>query len=368
MKKHIIDKTFLTITLCLTIAGFLVFTSASLGLLARAQKELIASVAGKQLLLGLGAGGLLCFLLTKVKYTYLKRYAFYILLGALIATFAVFIPGLGMEHNGARRWINLGLVTFQPSELLKYGYVIYLAAWFSHKRKEISNSKYGLIPFIVVTGISGIALMLQPDTDTFLVTATAGFAMFFVAGAKWKDIGILFLLGVVAMGLIIMKNDYIQQRIKTFINPNDNTQSSSYQIRQSLIAIGSGEFSGRGFGQSIQKFNYLPEPVGDSIFAVAAEEFGFIGASFLVLLFIGFALRGLRISSHSGEIFGGLLALGIVILISVQAFMNIAAMLSIIPLSGQTLPFVSHGGTALMLTLGAMGIVFNISKFQKDSI
>ncbi len=364
MNKQI-DTAFFWITLALSIAGFLIFTSASLGLLARAQSELFASVAMKQLLLGLGIGGIACLVISRIKYQHLKKYAFYILLTSFFLTLLVFVPGLGFSHNGARRWLNLGIVTFQPSEVLKYGYIIYLAAWFSHKKRDLGNFKFGLMPFLVVSAISGIILILQPDTDTLGVMLIAGFSMFIVAGAKFKDICIVCLIGILALTGIIFTKPYIKNRIMTFLDPSEKPLTSGYQIQQSLIAIGSGELTGRGFGQSIQKFNYLPEPIGDSIFAVAAEEFGFIGALCLTLLFIAFAMRGFRISARAPDQFAGLLVLGIVITISIQAFMNIAAMLAIIPLSGQTLPFVSHGGTALLVTLSAVGIVFNISRYQK---
>jgi cell division protein FtsW len=190
--------------------------------------------------------------------------------------------------------------------------------------------------------------------------------MFIVAGGRWRDVLILFIIGVIAMGFLVTARPYLQDRIEVFLNPEEaDIRGSGYQINQSLIAIGSGGLTGRGFGQSVQKFGRLPEPIGDSIFAVAGEEFGFIGASFLIILFVAFALRGLRVALRSPDSFGGLLALGIVILITSQSFINIASMLALFPLSGTTLVFVSQGGTALLIALAEVGILLSISRHQR---
>lgn len=364
MRKKI-DSIFLGITLILTIFGFLIFTSASLGLLSGAKADLVTLVTSKQLLIGIVGGLIAAFFASKIKYIFWRKNAFYILLLTTALSLLIFVPGLGLEHNGAKRWLNIGPISFQPSEFLKYGYIIYLAAWFSKKSKHADDPKFGLIPFCVISGIVSILLILQPDTDTLAVMLISGLSIFFASGARWKDIFIIGLIGIIGLAGIVSMKPYIRNRIMTFIDPAGHPQTSGYQIQQSLIAIGSGGLTGKGFGQSVQKFGFLPEPVGDSIFAVAGEEFGFIGGVAIIILFLFFALRGLRISVRAPDEFGRLLGLGIVILITTQAFMNISAMLAIIPLSGQTLPLISHGGTALLVTLGAIGIVFNISKDQK---
>lgn len=186
--------------------------------------------------------------------------------------------------------------------------------------------------------------------------------MFIVAGGRIRDVLILGIIGILLIAVLAYTRPYIRERIETFINPSTDPQGSGYQIKQSLIAVGSGGVLGRGFGQSIQKFEYLPEPIGDSIFAVYAEEFGFMGSTVLVFLFIAFALRGYRIASHAPDLFGMLIVVGIVTIVSAQVFLNIAAMLALAPLSGLPLPFISHGGTALLVTLGAVGIVLSVSK------
>jgi cell division protein FtsW len=193
----------------------------------------------------------------------------------------------------------------------------------------------------------------------------SGMAIFLVAGGRWKYILVVIATAILAIGALALVRPYVMQRITTFLNPSDNAQGSGYQIQQSLIAIGSGGLFGRGFGQSIQKFNFLPEPIGDSIFAVEAEEFGFIGAVILILLYVLSSIRGLKIASRVHDQFGRLLVVGIVIMIVAQAFVNIGAMLGVLPLSGITLPFVSHGGTSLFITLLEVGIILSISKSQK---
>ena len=208
-------------------------------------------------------------------------------------------------------------------------------------------------------------MLLQPDTDTFLIMAIAATAMFITAGGRWRDVLLMGVAAILLIAILAFTRPYIKDRLMAFIDPSIDPLGSSYQVQQSLIAVGSGGLSGRGFGQSIQKFEYLPEPIGDSIFAVYAEEFGFVGASLLILLLSFFTFRGYRIATHAKDQFGMLLVVGIMTLVVVQAFLNIASMLALFPMSGLPLPFISHGGTALLATLAAVGIVLNVSKYQK---
>ena len=300
---------------------------------------------------------------SRINYSFWRKYSFYFFLAALLITAAVFIPGIGRTANGATRWISIGpLPSFQPVELLKLGFVIYLAAWISGVKGKIRTFQYGFLPLILVIGIISGLLLLQPDTGSVLVIAVAGLAMFVTAGGRWRDVFIAGLIGIIFLAGLAYSRPYIFDRIETFIKPGEDLQGSSYQLNQSLIAIGSGQIFGRGFGQSVQKFNYLPEPIGDSIFAVAAEEWGFVGSTVLIFLFLAFAIRGLKIATWSSDIFGGLLATGIVILITVQSLVNIASMLGVFPLTGMPLLFVSHGGTALFFAMAEVGIILNISK------
>ena len=285
-------------------------------------------------------------------------------MASLLATAAVFIPHVGMSHGGATRWLNLGITTVQPSEFLKIGFVVYLATWFSGLHKKIENWRFGLLPFIGSVGAVGVIMLAQPDTDTFMIIAAAGMAMYLIAGGKWQHIAGIVLTGILLLAVIAFFRPYIMQRLTTFMHPENDQLGSGYQINQSLIAIGSGGAFGRGFGQSIQKFEYLPEPIGDSIFAVYAEEFGFLGSVLLIVGLVSLALRGYKTAAQAEDIFGTLLVTGFITIIIGQAFLNIAAMVAVAPLSGLPLPFISHGGTALMVTLASLGIVLNVSRYR----
>jgi cell division protein FtsW len=362
-KPKSVDTLLLIIIIALVAAGFLIFSSASLGLLARDGAS-FSSVAFTQFVFGILGGSVALFITSNIYYRHWRRFAFYIFLITLIATAAVFIPGLGLSHGGATRWLNLGITTVQPSEFLKIGFIVYLATWFSGVHGKLDSFRYGLIPFVAAMGLVGIVMLLQPDTDTFMIMGAAGMAMYLAAGAKWRDIGIIILGGILMLAMLAVFRPYIMDRLTTFMHPEDDPLGSGYQIQQSLIAVGSGGMFGRGFGQSIQKFDYLPEAIGDSVFAVYAEEFGFLGTTVLVVALVFFCLRGLKTASHAEDLFGTLLTVGFVTLITTQAFLNIGAMIGIAPLSGLPLPFISHGGTSLLATLASLGIVLNVSRYQ----
>lgn len=364
MHKLKVDIPFLISIFVLVVAGYLIFTSASLGLLSK-QPAKYANVAFNQTVFGLILGSIACFVATKIDYKNYRKYAFYLFIASIVVTMLVFIPGLGVDHGGAQRWIRIGFLSFQPSEFLKIGFIMYFSAWLASVKDKADTFKYGFLPFAIITGIVGLVLLLQPDTDTFMITVFSGVAMYLSGGGRWKYIFLIGVVGVLGLAVLAFTRPYVMSRITTFLHPDSNAQGSGYQIQQSLIAIGSGGMFGRGFGQSIQKFNVLPEPIGDSIFAVASEEFGFVGAISIIILFIFFAFRGLKIAGQVPDSFGRLMVVGIVILIVSQAFVNIGAMVGVLPLSGITLPFISHGGTALFMTLAEVGIVLNISKNKK---
>lgn len=348
----------------LVAVGFLIFLSASIGLLAR-DGAYFGSVTASRLFASL-LGCVIAYAASVFHYKHFRRYALPLLLIAIVLTSLVFVPLLGVEYGGARRWISMFGLSFQPAEFLKIAFVIYAAAFFSGVKDGIRTFSRGVLPFLTLLGIAGFLLLLQPDVDTFIVLFFAMLAMFIVAGGSMRHIALIGLVGLIGLGSLVLSRPYIKERVMTFLNPAADPQGAGWQIQQSLIAIGSGELGGRGFGQSVQKFSFLPEPIGDSIFAVAAEEFGFIGGALLIILLLAFIMRGLRIASHSPDAFSGLLATGIVILIGASAFMNIASMLGIIPLSGLPLAFVSHGGTALVITLAEAGILLNISRYQRS--
>ncbi len=360
-----VDRVFLLSVIFLTVTGFFVFSSASLGLLARSGAQ-FSSVIFNQTFLGLFGGSVATLIVSRIHYKFWRKYAFYIFLGTALLTLLVFVPGLGFEHGGAKRWIILGNFSFQPSEFLKIGFVIYFAAWLSGIKDKIGNFKFGITPFLIILGIVGVILLNQPDTDTFIVIFVAGLAMFIAARAKWSHVAVLTAIAGAGLLSVVLRRQYILDRIMTFLNPASDSLGASYQIQQSLIAIGSGGLFGRGFGQSVQKFTHLPEPTGDSIFAIIGEEFGFLGSSLLIFAFLFFAYRGFKIALKAPDSFGGLMALGIVIMIIFQSFIHIAGLLNVFPLSGSPLLFFSHGGTALFAVLFQIGIILNISRYKRE--
>ncbi len=360
-----IDTWFLTLVLLLAGGGFLIFLSASFGLLAREEGAQMSSIVFNQVFLGLIPGLALLFLCSKINYKIWKKYAFYIFLTSILVTLLVFIPGVGLTLKGASRWILVGPLTFQPAEFLKLGLVLYLATWFSGVRLKVHTFAYGLIPVFIFLGIVGFILAKQPDTGTLIVMLASATGIFFASGARIRDIAVLGVAVVAGLAALALTRPYIQERILTYINPFSDVQGAGWQIGQAFIAIGSGGLLGRGFGHGVQKFTYLPEPISDSIFAVAAEEFGLIGALLIILLFTLFALRGFQIANRAPDYFSRLIVIGIVILITGQAFLNIGSMLGIFPLTGLPLPFISHGGTALLFTFVGSGIILNISRYMR---
>jgi cell division protein FtsW len=361
-----VDKPFLISVLLLVGVGFSIFISASLGLLARTE-TIFRSVVFNQLGFGLVGGLIAMLIISSINYKYFKKYAFILYILSIVALLLVFVPHIGFAHGGARRWIHVGsLFSVQPSEIYKVTFVLFFALWLSRLKGRVATFRYGTLAISVFLGISALLILAQPDTATFGVIAFAGMGMYLAAGARWRDIAIFACVAVIGLVILAFTRPYIMQRFETFMDPSKDATGSGYQIQQSMIAIGSGQLSGKGFGQSVQKFNFLPEPIGDSIYAVASEEFGFIGSTIIILLYVGLALRGLKIASRTPDLFGRLVVVGIVILIASGSFVNIASMLGLIPISGVPLMFISHGGTALFIALAEVGIVLNISRYQNS--
>lgn len=365
MKKSFaeVDKFFLTIVITLLTVGVLFFTSASFGILAKNSTKFYG-VLINQFALGLLGGFIMLYLFQKIPYIYWRKYAFYIFIGAILLTAAVFVPGLGFRHGGAMRWLSIGPVSFQPAEVLKIAFVIYFAGWLSWMKSKAHDVRFSLIPLIAMLGIIAAVLFNQPDTKSFLLMAAAALAMLIVYGISWKQLFLFGFVLVIGLGGLLFVKPYLRDRIMTFMDPSRDNLGSSYQLQQSLIAIGSGGVFGRGIGQSVQKFSYLPEPQGDSIFAVIGEEVGFIGTVIVIILYVLFALRGLRIGYNAPDDFARLLVVGLITLFTAQSFMNIASITGLFPLTGVPLVFVSHGGTSLAISLAAMGIILNISKYR----
>ncbi len=358
------DRMFFTLVLSASLAGLAIFSSATLGLLARESSSFSRDIM-MQAGLGLGLGFLFLFIIRAVPLASIKRAAPYIYGLTLMFTALVFVPGIGFSSGGATRWINLGFTTVQPAEFLKIGFVLVLAWWLAPRARELKNPKKGLFPFLVFLALPVALLLAQPNTSTALLIIITGAVMYFVAGAPWRDFGILLLGTILVLGVVLYERPYALDRVKTFMNPAEHALGNGYQIQQSMIAIGSGGILGRGLGQSVAKFNYLPEPDGDSVFAVYAEETGFVGSILLLFLLVALVARGVVIAGGSRDLFGALVALGFSALIMAQVFINISAMLGIIPLTGLPLPFVSRGGTALMAVLLMCGFILNVASHKK---
>lgn len=361
-KSQSVDKIFLGITALLALVGLFVFTSASFGLFARKGFSL-NDLLFDQVIMGLLFGIIIAtFFAFKVNLKFLQANALYIFIISLFITLLVFVPGVGIEHGGASRWIDLRIITFQPSELLKLGTVIYFAAILPLLKERIYTLKTSLSVAFGILIFPAIVLLSEPDTGTFAVLAATIIAMLLSAGMRLRHFIIILAISILAIGILAIVRPYVGERILTFFDPSRDPLGSSYQIQKSLLAIGSGGITGRGFGKSIQKFGSLPEPTGDSVFAVVGEEFGFIGGFIIIFLFLLFGVRGIQIAHRTPNMFESLLAVGIVILIVSQSFANIAAMLGLIPLTGVPLVFVSHGGSAILFAFIEVGILLNISK------
>ncbi len=299
-----------------------------------------------------------------VSYQYLKKIAFPMLLVSIVLLALVFTH-FGLTVRNANRWLSFGPVSFQPAELMKLTFIIYLAAWFSNtKIKRASNLQEGVLPFGIMSGFIAMLLLLQPATSTVAILLTAGFAIYFLSGAKWRHIATIALLVVVGFGLVILVTPYRLNRIKSFLDPASDARGLNYQLNQAQIAIGSGGLLGAGYGQSATKVSYLPTPIDDSIFAVIGEELGFVGSGGLIALFAVFTFRIFWLSKNTRDQFGKFLLVGFGTVIALQSFVNMASISGLIPLTGVPLPFVSYGGTALAVFLTMSGIVVNVSRYS----
>jgi cell division protein FtsW len=315
-----------------------------------------------QISFGVGVGllaGLVAYLIPYSKWRILALPLLVFTIGLL---FVVFIPPLSIESGGARRWIDVFGISVQPSELAKLSSIIYLSAWFDGKVGLLRQWGEGFVPFLVIMSIIGGLIILQPDVGTLGVIALTAALMYFVAGARISQMAAIVGLGFGLLVALIKIAPYRAERLVSFLDRFEDPFGISYQINQSLLAVGSGGIFGIGIGKSLQKYNFLPEPMKDSIFAIWAEEVGFVGSAILIILFLLFAFRGLRIAKRAPDRFGKLLATGITSWIIFQAFVNMASMVGLVPLTGIPLPLMSYGGSSMATTLMGIGILLNISK------
>jgi len=320
----------------------------------------------KRQILWVVLGFITMFFLSSYDYWKLKKLSKAILFITIVLLITVLIPGIGVEINYARRWIGFGSLTFQPSEFAKLSMIIYLASSLSRKREHLENFFVGVVPILVVLGIICSLILIQPDLSTAVIIAITVVVMLFAGGTKTSHLVGLMLLSVPAGIFLILSEEYRRKRLFSFLNPWADKQDTGYHIIQSLYALGSGGLLGVGLGQSRQKFFYLPEPQTDFIFAILGEELGFIGGLLVILLFALFVWRGCKIALAARDYFGCVLAFGITALIGIQALINLAVVTASMPVTGMPLPFISFGGSSMVITMAGVGILLNISKYTND--
>lgn len=277
----------------------------------------------------------------------------------------VLIPGVGLVRGGARSWLGVGAFSIQPSEFMKIAMIFFLAKYLSEKQKYITTVKRGLVPTLGLVLVAFGLIMLQPDLGTGAVMVFTSVAMIFIAGAQIKHFVVLGLMGLAGFVGLIVSAPYRLQRITSFLDPWSDPLGSGFQIIQSLYAIGPGGFLGLGLGDSRQKYFYLPEPQTDFIFAILSEELGFLGGAFVLSCFAILLWRGLRIALYAPDLYGTLLATGIIGMIAIQVMINIGVVIGLMPVTGITLPFLSYGGSSLTLMLTSVGVLLNISRHMR---
>ena len=300
-----------------------------------------------------------------IPYVLWKKYAKILLFACFLLLLLVLIPGIGIVRGGAQSWIGVGVFSIQPSEFMKLGLIIFLAAFLSTYQKYITSFRKVFFPAVMLIFTAFAIIMLQPDLGTGVVLVLTCMLMIFIAGGQLR-----YFIGVGMMGLIgfvglILSAPYRISRITAFMNPWDDPLGDGFQIIQSLYAIGPGGLMGVGLGNSLQKYFYLPEPQTDFIFAILGEELGFIGGTVVIGIFILLLWRGINIALAAPDQFGRFTAFGIISMLTIQVMINVSVVIGLIPVTGITLPFLSYGGSSLMLTLCSIGIVLNISMHAK---
>lgn len=354
------DYSFLLLVVILSVFGLVMLLSAST---AAASSKFGNSYRFFLRQFGYAAvGTVLMLIISKIDYRKYKPYARLFMIVCIFMLALVFIPGIGVDHNGSRRWINLIVMEFQPSEITKLAVAMFYAAMIEDKRYDLTRLD-GIVRIGMWIGLVAILMMLETHLSGTIVLCGIALCIMIAGGIRMVYV---FLAGGAAAGLaaVFLIFDSVRRaRVLTFINPFTDRQASGYQIIQSLYAIGSGGIFGKGLGQSMQKF-YLPEPYNDFIFAIVGEELGLFGCSFIIFLFAALIIRGIRISMKAKDAFGSLLVVGIMAQVAIQTVLNIAVVTSSIPNTGVPLPFFSYGGTAFMILLMEMGVVLSVSRYS----
>ena len=359
--KHVIDLWLFSVTIILLIVGILMIYSSSHIWAKFSYDDSLYYVKRQFIFVGLGL--LIMGILTYIPYQNLTRYSLIILLSCFALLVLVLVPGIGLIRGGARSWIGLGVFSLQPAEFIKLGLIIFLATMLAKNRMQIKSFYKGFFPLTLLIFSAFSLIMLQPDFGTGLVIVLTCFTLLFIAGAKLTHIFSLIAIGLIGFILLIISAPYRMKRITAFLNPWEDPLGDGFQIIQSLYAVGPGGLIGVGLGNSLQKYFYLPEPQTDFIFSILAEETGFIGGLVIMVLFMILCWRGLYIGFHARDRLGTYLAFGITSMITIQMFINISVVIGLVPVTGITLPFISYGGSSLLLTMCAVGILLNISKY-----
>ena len=369
---HSPDFLFLSLLAVIVIFGIIMLSSASSDL-GKLRFQDTYYYVKHQLAYGFGLGIVGFLFASFVHYRFWQKYAIIFLLAALLSLLLVFTP-LGYSNAGASRWLDLGPFSFQPTEFLKFAFIIYIAAWLCPGKKEDgafairqNNFWAGYMPFLIVSGVVAMLILLQHAATPLVIIMLGAVFIYFVSGAKMSYILWTIILGILILSIAVLTTNYRYERIMSFVNrvlPQETTETGdNYHLNQALIAIGNGGWAGVGFGKSTTKFKYLPEPIGDSIFAVIAEELGFIGAAGLIILFIFFFSRGVIIAKNSRDQFAKLVILGFIFEFAAQTFIHIGALSGVGPITGVPLPFISYGGTSLAVFLTMAGVIVNVSRY-----
>jgi len=367
------DYILIGVVTALMVLGLLILSSAS----ASVSQEKTGNTfyyLRHQILFGILPGIFLAYIFFKIKLSHLKKIALPLLLVNLFFLGILFIPQIGSGfQQGATRWITIGPISFQPSEFLKISFILYLASWLKtranfSKGKSFLKRKFfneTFIAFFAILGLVSLLLILQPDISTLGVISIVALIMYFLAGAPGWHIILMFSMGIASLFALIKVAPYRMNRFLIFLDPDLYPKGIGYHLSQALIAVGSGGLKGLGLGLSRQRFGFLPGTMSDSIFAVFAEETGFIGGLVLISLFLLFLVRGFKISKRVGDKTLQLIGIGITSWIAIQAFINVGAMIRVVPLTGIPLPFISYGGSAIIAELIGVGILLNMSKQLK---
>ena len=312
----------------------------------------------------LAVGLVAMYVVSRVDYHFFDKIRVFALVGTLLLMLLVLVPGLGVSRNGAQRWLGIPGTgfTFQPSELAKFALIVYMAGFMSRRPQAMKNLTKGVFPMLFIMGAFGLVLLLQKNMSMMVILLMTGVVMLFLGGAEIKHLLLLAGIALPILVVAVLMEDYRQSRVLMFMDPWESTEKGAYQLRQALIALGTGGVFGQGLNFSRQKLLFLPYGESDFIFAIIGEELGFIGCTLLILTYLFIIYRGIRIAMRCKDRFGSLMAAGITAVIGMQAAINIAVATSSIPPTGQTLPFVSAGGTSLMIFLAAAGILLNISR------